>query len=414
MTENTRHALQVNRELVDALPTSDVNQRASLVPKSLGDAFEFAKVLASGTFSIPSFLHGQPTDCLSILFISMRTGLDPFFLASQCYVVPSKTGEKRMSFMAQAVHAIVRTSGILEEEPDLKFTGEGENLTVTVTAKLRDGKTHSENYQIPPSNVRNSPLWTSQPRQQLGYYGIRSWCRLHAPEALGGIVAREEAGMIDVTPETAIGTRPTATSRVAAMLGGDEAEQEDRVVESESTGIVERAVPVERTETGKRAVLGERTVRGERAAIKERTAVGKRADKSERAGIPERAADLINQTTGEIRRGLEAQMPLNPPDESSEPGNSSAPTVLSEPGPAREPKPRSDHRSNEHDHDKRLANMMTYVTNNATTIDELAEMIIEDNLQRAVRSLPEEHRKRWYRFLQQTEDGMRDADDNAT
>jgi hypothetical protein len=52
-------------------------------------------------------------------------------------------------------------------------------------------------------SVRNSPLWVSDPRQQLAYLAIKRWSRLYTPDVILGvytpdeIVEREE---LDVTP----------------------------------------------------------------------------------------------------------------------------------------------------------------------------------------------------------------------
>ena len=54
--------------------------------------------------------------------------------------------------------------------------------------------------QITP---KNSPLWKSDPDQQLCYYSIRAWARRHMPGVLLGIYAVEELQQIvvkDVTP----------------------------------------------------------------------------------------------------------------------------------------------------------------------------------------------------------------------
>lgn len=59
-------------------------------------------------------------------------------------------------------------------------------------------------YETPPIGsitVKNSPLWKSDPRQQLGYFAARSWARRHCPEVILGVYDRDEVQEIrDVTP----------------------------------------------------------------------------------------------------------------------------------------------------------------------------------------------------------------------
>lgn len=215
MTDDTRLAMRPNRELLDPVRLRDVHSRAALVPQTMGEVFEFAKMMASGRIGVPAFLVNNPGDCLRIVGIAARCGLDPFMLADESHEV-----NKRMAFGAKAIHAIVLASGVLEGDLTLSFAGGGETLTATVTGKRREGAVHTETYHIATITTRNSPLWKQQPRQQLGYYAIRAWCRLHAPDALMGLVAREDAP-IDVTPET-VETRPqTALEKVTAALKAD-------------------------------------------------------------------------------------------------------------------------------------------------------------------------------------------------
>jgi len=62
--------------------------------------------------------------------------------------------------------------------------------------------------------VKNSPLWKSDPDQQLGYYSARSWARRHFPELLLGVYTQEEMAAApprDITPQ-----EPTAMQRKIA------------------------------------------------------------------------------------------------------------------------------------------------------------------------------------------------------
>lgn len=56
-------------------------------------------------------------------------------------------------------------------------------------------------YETPPFKIigiKNSPLWKSDPRQQLG--ASRAWARRNCPEVFLGVYDRDEASAIDVTP----------------------------------------------------------------------------------------------------------------------------------------------------------------------------------------------------------------------
>jgi len=210
--DDTRIALRPDRQKLDGLQLSDVRARFALVPTNMAEVFEFSKMMSSGRIGVPAFLVGNPGDCLRIVGIAARSGLDPFMLADDAHEV-----NKRMAFGAKAIHAIVQSSGILEGDLAVRFAGTGEALTATVTGKRRGGQTHTETYQLATIKVRNSPLWATQPRQQMGYYAIRAWCRLHASDALMGLVAREDAAIDAIAVE--VPAAPAMTiDKVAAQL----------------------------------------------------------------------------------------------------------------------------------------------------------------------------------------------------
>ncbi len=238
MNDLTREAIRPNRAVTDPMNLKDPGIKGALVPATAGEAMEMAKMICSGKFAIPNYLHNNPGDCLRIVLVAARSGLDPFMLANESYLTKStKTGENRMEFMAKAVHAIVLASGILRGDLGIKVEGQGANLSCTVTGQRRDGRTHTETYYMAPIQPKNSPLWQSQPRQQLIYYAERAWCRAHAPDALMGLIAREDP-MIDVTPEIVSVDEPRgALAEVEAHLGvGDEPEDETESASGETEG----------------------------------------------------------------------------------------------------------------------------------------------------------------------------------
>jgi hypothetical protein len=169
----------------------------ALIPTNMAEAFEFAKIMSSGRTSVPAFLINNAGDCLRIVAIACRCGLDPFAIADGAYVV--KDGG-RMAFEAKTVYGIVLASGILDGDLQTTVVGAGEDMIAVVIGKRRNGQPHKETYTLRTITTRNSPLWKQQPRQQLIYYAQRGWCRLHAPDALMGMIARDDAP-IDVTPE---------------------------------------------------------------------------------------------------------------------------------------------------------------------------------------------------------------------
>jgi len=48
--------------------------------------------------------------------------------------------------------------------------------------------------------TRNSPLWKTNPKQQLGYLQVKNWCRLFAPGAILGVYTPDELEPATATP----------------------------------------------------------------------------------------------------------------------------------------------------------------------------------------------------------------------
>lgn len=201
--------------VVYGIAERDPRDRGALVPTNMREAMDFATSMATGRLSVPEFLHNNPGDCLRLVMIAGRTGLDPFMLADQTYIVPSS---KRMAFQAQAIHAIALASGVLDGDVEVKITGTGDDLVGHATGKRRGSPARTEVYTLRSITVRNSPLWKTQTRQQFTYYCQRAWCRLHAADALMGLVAREDP--IDVTATEIAEAPPPASAidKVAAAL----------------------------------------------------------------------------------------------------------------------------------------------------------------------------------------------------
>ncbi|MCP6133914.1 recombinase RecT, partial [Klebsiella pneumoniae] len=40
--------------------------------------------------------------------------------------------------------------------------------------------------------TRNSPLWVSNPKQQIAYLGVKYWARLYCPEVILGVYSPDE------------------------------------------------------------------------------------------------------------------------------------------------------------------------------------------------------------------------------
>lgn len=169
-----------------------------LTPSSLGEVVAFARVMATAGAAIPQFLRGSAGDCLAVSLRALRWGMDPFAVASQTYKV-----KDIIAYEAQILSAVVNTRANLKERPLVEYKGEGDTRQCIVTMVFKTGEVRV--YESPVFLLiqpKNSPLWKSDPDQQLSYYSIRAAARRYCPEVLLGVMDREEAAsdMVNVTP----------------------------------------------------------------------------------------------------------------------------------------------------------------------------------------------------------------------
>jgi hypothetical protein len=159
-----------------------------LLPKSLGDVVAFATVMARADIALPKHLRANDGACLAVAMQAMRWEMDPFAVANKSYSV-----NDRLAYEAQLVAAVVHTRAPIKRRPDYTYDGVGATRRCIVSVEMLDGTTKV--YESPTFGqitTKNSPLWKSDPDQQLGYFAIRSWARRHAPEVILGVYTPDE------------------------------------------------------------------------------------------------------------------------------------------------------------------------------------------------------------------------------
>lgn len=177
-----------------------VQQRA-LLPVPLAQLREVADFMASSGPMVPPHFQNQPDLCMAIAYQAARWGQDPIAVAQKAYVSKDKANRERISYEAQLIVSIINSRAPLQKPLSVEYEGEGGDRYCTVIGWLR-GDSEPRTVTSPrKKNIRpqNSPLWFSDPDQQLWYYTARAWARRWSPETLLGIYAPEELGIIDAT-----------------------------------------------------------------------------------------------------------------------------------------------------------------------------------------------------------------------
>jgi hypothetical protein len=168
--------------------------KAVFLPENLAQAMELAHFMAGG-IGVRQWMRGNPSACLALIQISMRWGMDPYIVANKAYYA-----NDTLSFESQLVNAVINTSGEIVGRLKVEFTGDAtggvgrETLNCRVSGRLKADPDQLFVHEQPLQSIkiRNSPLWISNPKQQLQYYTTRAWARLYMPEVLLGIYTPDE------------------------------------------------------------------------------------------------------------------------------------------------------------------------------------------------------------------------------
>lgn len=170
---------------------------AALAPRSAKDLatsdldskIKLAQMMAKSTHMVPAHLRGNPAECMAILFKALEWGMNPYAVAEKTSIING-----RIMYEGQLVNAVINSSNQLKESLRYTFTGSGESLSCKCEGWKRNEETpRSVTVCMPKTGeAKNSPLWRTDPEQQLCYKAARVWCRRHMPEVLLGVYTKED------------------------------------------------------------------------------------------------------------------------------------------------------------------------------------------------------------------------------
>lgn len=201
-----------------------INDAAALI---LGPAFDrvqsFAKLMSTGSVSVPKHLRGNMGDCMAITIQALGWRMNPFAVAQKTHL--SQSGA--LGYEAQLVSAILVSTGAIKREPEYEAIGDwskvlgkveerqgkqrpdgsegGKWFAATYTKKDEEGlgvvvratlagesKPRELTVMMSQAYPRFSTQWATDPFQQLCYLAVRKWGRLNSPGAILGVYTAEE------------------------------------------------------------------------------------------------------------------------------------------------------------------------------------------------------------------------------
>ena len=164
-------------------------QLGLMEPEKLDALHRFAGIMSTGVATVPKHLQGNVADCLAVSMQAARWGMDPFAVAQKTHIVNGALG-----YEAQLVHAVLQTSGAINGRLHYEWDGEGNALRCKCGAvPFREKEIIWGPWlRAADQTVKNSPLWKSDPAQQLAYLAAKKWARLYAPGAILGVYTADE------------------------------------------------------------------------------------------------------------------------------------------------------------------------------------------------------------------------------
>lgn len=158
-------------------------------PSLMADISALAEIMAGSKVTVPKHLQGNTGDCFAIVMQAAQWKMSPFSVAQKTHLVNGVLG-----YEAQLINAVIQASGAIVGRFNYEYTGEGESLACRVGAII-EGEAEivwGEWLTARSVTTKNSPLWKTNPKQQMGYLQVKNWARLYCPGAILGVYSDDE------------------------------------------------------------------------------------------------------------------------------------------------------------------------------------------------------------------------------
>lgn len=203
---------------------------------------DYAKYMANSRHAIPKHLRGDVGACIAVIDMAMRWGFAPYQVARQCYLV-----NDMLAFESQLIHAVVEKFAPIKYRLRPVYAGEGDRRTCTITGHFK-GEVDPLDYTSPEIgriSPKNSPLWKTDPDQQLFYFATQRWARRYCPDILFGIHDIDQIAPEDAPPIGFAHARDVTPPNLAARLRdrGDEGFEGEKTLAAIETALKEAGEP---------------------------------------------------------------------------------------------------------------------------------------------------------------------------
>ena len=264
VTQESRTAMQATQYEQGDLPIVATSSASLILDSaSMDSMMRLADIMAKGRATIPEHLRGSPADCAAVIMQAIQWRMNPFAVAQKTHLVNGALG-----YEAQLVNAVIQSSGVTRDRFNYEWYGPWEKIigktrVCNAPAKGKPGENGYKKeyqYRVPDydlkdedglgvriwatlrgeaeprvlelllvqASVRNSPLWATDPKQQLAYLAVKRWTRLYSPDVILGVYTPDELDegnreARDITPDTGGMRAPAPAQASQALIDAAEA-----------------------------------------------------------------------------------------------------------------------------------------------------------------------------------------------
>lgn len=264
VTQESRTAMQTTQYEQGDLPVVATSSASLILDSaSMDSMMRLADIMAKGRATIPEHLRGSAADCAAVIMQAIQWRMNPFAVAQKTHLVNGALG-----YEAQLVNAVIQSSGVTVDRFNYEWYGPwekiiGKSKVCTAPAKGTKGAAdYKKEYQfrvpdydlkdedglgvriwatlrgeaeprvlellLVQASVRNSPLWATDPKQQLAYLAVKRWTRLYSPDVILGVYTPDELDegnreARDITPDTGGMRAPAPAQASQALIDAAEA-----------------------------------------------------------------------------------------------------------------------------------------------------------------------------------------------
>lgn len=191
--QTTTAAAAIPSATQDAAQLPQVQENRSvhlaLDAPAMDQMMRLADLMATASIAVPKHFIGKPGDCLAVIMQSIQWGMNPFAVSQKTHVVNGTLG-----YEAQLVNAVVQASGAINGRFHYEYRSDGAAIECRVGAVITGERDIVWNEWLNAASVttKNSPLWKTNPKQQLGYLQVKNWARAYTPGAILGVYTPDE------------------------------------------------------------------------------------------------------------------------------------------------------------------------------------------------------------------------------